>query len=59
VSNCGVRTGAYGDIMPAKLGARRRIDGVSALVFALNRWIRQPAEATGTSAYSDHSLVVV
>jgi phage terminase large subunit-like protein len=58
VSNCGVKEGAYGDILPTKLGARKRIDGVTALVIALNRWIRTPAESP-VSAYADHSLLIV
>jgi phage terminase large subunit-like protein len=62
VSNCGVRTGAYGDIIPTKLAARRRIDGVTALVIALSRWIRHAGVPAGeeVSAYADgHALLTV
>jgi len=60
VSNCGVKESAYGDIIPRKLRARQRIDGVTAIVIALNRWLRTPDALPAESAYADgHGLVVV
>jgi phage terminase large subunit-like protein len=51
-SNLAVATNASGDVRPDKHKAKEKIDGITALLTALIRWIVRPAEET--SAYDDY-----
>ena len=55
-SNLVTRTGRYGEIRPDKDAAPDKIDGVVALIMALQRAIIEPALE---SAYEDHGLLTV
>jgi phage terminase large subunit-like protein len=57
VSNCGISSDAEGRIKPVKLEKEfaKRIDGVSAIVFALDRLIRKPADEF-TSIYESGGI---
>jgi phage terminase large subunit-like protein len=55
--NLSLRLDAQGNMMPDKGRSTGRIDGISALIFALSRlMLNAPEEG---SAYADHGLVVV
>lgn len=56
-SNLAVATNAAGDVKPDKDKAKEKIDGISALLTALSRWIVRPAEVK--SIYEDQGITTV